>query len=49
MADLAKKKALMPELAAIVASIDSVSVDVLGNLNVKKLKELLKYFLGATD
>jgi hypothetical protein len=46
MADLAKKEVLMPELAAIVASIDSDSVDVLGNLNVKKLKELLKYFLG---
>jgi hypothetical protein len=47
MADLAKKEALMPELAAIVASIDSGSVDVLGNLNVKKLKELLKYFFGS--
>jgi hypothetical protein len=47
MADLAKKEALMPELAAIVASINSGSVDVLGNLNVKKLKELLKYFFGS--
>jgi hypothetical protein len=44
MADLAKKEALMPELAATVASIDSGSVDVLGNLNIKKLKELLKFF-----
>jgi hypothetical protein len=47
MVELAKKEALMPELAAIVASIDSASVDVLGNLNIKKLKELLKYFFGS--
>jgi hypothetical protein len=46
-AELAKKEALMPELAAIVASIDSGSADVLENLNVRKLKELLKYFFGS--
>jgi hypothetical protein len=47
MAELAKKEALILELlAAIVASIDSGSADVLENINVKKLKELL-FFWGS--